>query len=74
MPASGSTRFSSPSALRGQLVTLPNVGLQMFDVVTVTDARCGISSGVYRVRGIEEVYDATKHPLIYRQKVTLGGP
>ena len=41
--------------------------------VTVTDARCGISSGIYRVRGIEEVYDATKHPLIYSQKVTLAG-
>ncbi len=23
-------------------------------------------------RGVEEVYDATKDPLIYRQKVTLG--
>ena len=54
-------------------MTLPNVGLQMFDVVTITDARCGISSAIYRVRGIEEVYDATKHPLIYRQKVTMGG-
>lgn len=55
---------------RGELVTLPKVGLQLLDVVTVSDDRCGISSELYRVRGIEEVYDATKHPLIYRQRVT----
>jgi hypothetical protein len=57
---------------RGEIVTLPNVGLQLLDVVTVTDPRAGISSEVYRVRGIEETYDTTKKPLHYRQKVTLG--
>jgi hypothetical protein len=57
---------------RGQIETLPNVGLQVFDVVTLTDARAGVSSEVYRVRGIEEVYDTTKDPLIFRQRVTLG--
>lgn len=57
---------------RGQIETLPNVGLQLFDVVTVTDGRAGVSSQVYRVRGIEEVYDTTKDPLIFRQRVTLG--
>ena len=72
--AVGQLRKHEATMKRGELVTLPNVGLQMFDVVTVSDARCGISSAIYRVRGIEEVYDATKHPLIYRQKVTLGGP
>jgi len=57
---------------RGQIETLPNVGLQLFDVVTVTDARAAVSSEVYRVRGIEEAYDTTKDPLIFRQRVTLG--
>jgi predicted amino acid racemase len=56
----------------GQIVTLPNVGLQLLDVVTVTDARAGISSELYRVRGIEEVYDATKEPLVFEQRVGLG--
>ena len=58
---------------RGELVTVPNVGLQLFDVVTVTDARAGVSSEVYRVRGIEEVYDTTKDSLVYGQRVGLGG-
>jgi hypothetical protein len=44
-----------------------------FLVVTVSDDRCGVSSELFRVRGIEETYDATKHPVIYEQKVTLGG-
>lgn len=71
--AVGQLRKHDATTKRGELATLPNVGLQLFDVVTVTDDRCGVSSELYRVRGIEEVYDATKHPLIYRQKVTLGG-
>lgn len=57
---------------RGQIETLPHLGLQLLDVLTVTDARAGVSAEVYRVRGIEEVYDTTKDPLIYRQRVQLG--
>ena len=57
---------------RGEIITLPNVGLQLFDVITVTDARAGISSEVYRVRGIVETFDTTKSPPIYRQKVEMG--
>ena len=58
---------------RGQMETLPNVGLQLFEVVTVTDARAGASSEVYPVRGIEETYDTTKEPLMCKQRVVLGG-
>lgn len=65
-------RKHDASKKRGEVVTLPNVGLVLLDVVTVTDSRAGISSEVYRVRGIEETYDTTKPPMIYRQKVTLG--
>jgi hypothetical protein len=60
-------------AKRGELTTLPNVGLQLFDAVTVTDARTGVSSEVCRVRGTEELYDTTRDPWIYRQKVLLSG-
>lgn len=51
---------------------LRNVGLQLFDVVTVNDDRCGVSLEIYRVRGIEEVYGATNAPLMYRQTIMLG--
>ena len=33
----------------GELVTLPNAAFQMFDVVTVSDARAGCRSGVCRL-------------------------
>jgi hypothetical protein len=58
---------------RGELFTLPNVGLQLLDVVTVRDARAGVSEEVYRVRGIVEKYDMTKSPLVWQQRVALGG-
>jgi hypothetical protein len=70
--AVGQLRKHDATSKRGQLITLPNVGLQLFDVVTVTDARAGISSEVYRVKGIEELYDATKPPLVYRHTLTLA--
>jgi hypothetical protein len=58
---------------RGELVTLANVGLQLLDVVMETHARAGVSGEVYRVRGIVETYDTTKKPLVYEQRVALGG-
>ena len=57
---------------RGEVETLPNVGLQLFDVVTVTDMRAGVSSEVYRVRGIEEVYHTTREPSVFEQRVVLA--
>ena len=53
----------------GELVALPNVGLQLLDAVTVTHARGGVSGEVYRVRGIEEIYDTTKPPPVFEQRV-----
>lgn len=52
---------------------LPNLGLQLLHVVTVSDARAGVSGQVHRVRGIVETYDTTKKPLVYEQRVHLGG-
>jgi hypothetical protein len=72
--AVGQLRKQNATAKRGGLTALPNVGLQLFDVVTVTDSSAGISGEVYRMKGMEEVYDATEDPLIYRQTVTLRAP
>jgi hypothetical protein len=68
----GQLRKHGATEKRGQVVTLPNLGLQPLDVVTVTDARAGISSELYRVRGIEEVYDSMKEALVFEQRVDLG--
>jgi hypothetical protein len=54
------------------VVTLPNVGLQLLDVVTLTDARAGVSGEAYRVRGILETYDTTKKPLVFEQPMDAG--
>jgi hypothetical protein len=70
--AAAQLRKHEATKRRGKIETLPNVGLELFDVVTVTDIRCGVFSEVYRVRGIEEVYDTTKDALVFRQRVTLG--
>jgi hypothetical protein len=41
-------------------------------VVTVTDERCGISEGKYRVYAIQTDYDRRKG--IYTQRLTLCAP
>jgi hypothetical protein len=51
----------------GQREAPPKVGLQLLDAVTVTDARAGITSELYRVRGIEEVYNSTKEALVFER-------
>ena len=58
---------------RGEIVMLLNGRLALLDVVTVNDARGGISSEIYRVRGIEEELNSMKYPPVYRQRVMLEG-
>jgi hypothetical protein len=72
--ATAQLRKHNATTKRGEIVTLPNVGIQLFDVITVTDSRAGISSEVYRVRGITETLDFTKPPPIFRQRLELGAP
>ena len=69
----GSAEEARRGEEEGETETLPNAGLQLFDVVTVTDSRARVASEVYRVRGIEERYDTTKEPMVYGQRVGLGG-
>ena len=70
--AVGQLRKHEATRKRGELTTLPNVGVQLFDVVTATDARAGVSGELYRVKGIEETFDATKHPAMFDQKLTVA--
>ena len=51
------------------MVTLPNVGLELLDVVTVSDARAGVPGEGYRARGSVETYDTTKPPPVFEQRV-----
>jgi hypothetical protein len=60
------------SAAKG-LITVPtNVGQELYDVIEVTDERCGIDRVKYRVLGIQTDYDRRQGR--YEQRLTLGAP
>jgi hypothetical protein len=65
-------RQMSLRAERGNLVVPTNVGQELLDVVTATDARCGISAENYRIQAIQTDYDRRKGR--YEQMLTLGAP
>jgi len=49
-----------------------NVGQELYDVITVTDARCGIDQEKYRVLTIQTDYD--RRNARYDQTLALGAP
>jgi hypothetical protein len=65
-------RGESLRAERGNLVVPTNVDQELYDVITVTDRRCGIDQANYRVLGIQTDYD--RHKSLYEQRLTLGAP
>ena len=65
-------RKMSLRAESGNLVVPVNTGQELLDVVEVTDARCGIDQGKYRVEAIQTDYDRRKGR--YEQTLTLGAP
>jgi len=65
-------RKASLRAERGNLVVPTNVGQELYDVITVTDARCGITSKKYRVMRIDVQYAPLGGQ--YQQRFTIGAP
>jgi hypothetical protein len=65
-------RKESLRAQGGQITVPPNCGQELYDVITVTDKRCGISSKKYRVMDIDVNYSLREWQ--YRQTLTLGAP
>ena len=65
-------RQSSLRAERGNLVIPTNCGQELYDVITVTDERCGVSEGKYRILALETDYNSRAGR--YQQKLTLGAP
>ncbi len=56
----------------GQITVPTNCGQELYDVITVTDKRCGISSKKYRVIDIQTVFNLRQWH--YDQTLTLGAP
>jgi len=65
-------RQASLRAERGNLVIPTNVGQELYDVITVTDARCGIEQVKYRVLAIQTDYDHRQGT--YTQHLGLCAP
>jgi len=65
-------RKSSLEAEGGQITVPVNCGQELYDVITVTDERCGISSKLYRVMAIQ--VDYSRREARYAQRLTLAAP
>jgi len=63
-------RKSSLRAQSGNLVVPVNCGQELYDVITVTDERCGIAAALYRVLAIE--VDYSPRQARYAQRLTLA--
>jgi hypothetical protein len=58
----------------GEIATLPNAGLELWDPITLTDVDPGLSSTLRRVRAINTRYNADADGGIYTQSVGLMYP
>jgi hypothetical protein len=65
-------RTEALAAQAGQIIVPTNVGQELYDVITVTDERCGISNKKYRVASIETRYQA--YQAVYTQHLSLCAP
>jgi len=65
-------RRESLRAQGGQITIPVNCGQEIYDVITVTDKRCGISSKKYRVMRIDVQYTPLGGQ--YQQRLTIGAP
>jgi len=58
---------------QGGQITIPvNCGQELYDVITITDDRCGISSKKYRVEVIQTLYHVVGRN--YTQRLSLSAP
>ena len=65
-------RRQALEASTGRITVPPNIGQELYDVITVSDDRCGISSRKYRVIAIQVLYD--RRAVTYQHRLTLGAP
>lgn len=65
-------RNSLESQGGGQITVPANVGQELFDVVTITDKRCGIVSKKFRITAIQTAYN--RRNATFTQKLTIGAP
>jgi len=65
-------RSQQTQATQATILVPTNCGQELYDVITITDARCGIDQEKYRVLAIQTDYDRRQGN--YHQRLTLGAP
>jgi len=65
-------RTASLRSQRGAITIPANCGQELYDVITLTDVRVGISSEKYRVAAIQTDYNRSK--AIYNQRLSFCAP
>jgi hypothetical protein len=65
-------RHETLESVGDHIVVPTNVGQELYDVIEVTDARCGIDQEKYRVLAIQTDYDRRQGR--YDQRLALGAP
>lgn len=64
-------RHAAMASAGGEITAPVNCGLELFDVIEVTDPLAGLSAAKRRVLGLSLRYSA--NPGVYQQRVWLGG-
>jgi len=65
-------RMASLQSQRGAITIPTNCGQELYDVITLTDVRVGLSGEKYRVAAITTGYDRRQGR--YKQQLTIGAP
>jgi hypothetical protein len=60
------------ASLEGEITVPVNCGQELYDVVSVTDARAGLDTAPRRVAGISLRYSRADKA-VYRMRLRLGG-
>ena len=59
------------SKYQGSILVPPHCGVELWDVISITDPACAQDIQSYRVTGIMLIYDPQRQR--YQQRLTLGG-
>jgi hypothetical protein len=70
--ATTALRQEALSLARGELIAPVHCGLELHDVVAVTDPRAGLSKAAFRVAGLDLRYVRRSRSPVYEQRVLLG--
>jgi len=65
-------REATMSSLSGEIVAPVNCGQELYDVISVTDERAGLSAAPRRVTGLSLHYSRTAKAPVYRTSLRLG--